>query len=473
MSRLVLLTPLILMSVAAAAAHPTPAQISPPAPAAGASEVPEPRAGVEEVLSQMTAAVLAGDPAAYMSHVSRADAEFTTEQQHWANELVAHKPSAFSISVVDDVRSLPRSAGRAKWGKASFTDARAEFPLRMTYRMDVGHAATELGAVACWPAVFVHEDPDGDGPAPAQWLYAGENWKELRGDWTEDGSGGVFTVKYFAGSEVPAQMVLEGFPAAKRHADAGFGVDVRRPLQIKLFDDMEHLKATVFLNMPDAVLGGWNEPGESIKFMNYYASRVDRWTAALAHEYGHTATWEMGPRMRDSPWWLHEGVAELSAEEFTRDADSIDLMMRRRAALPGTRGLIPWDDLADYQKAPQSIKHMAYHQGHHFVGWISDQWGREGRNKWLRAVGAGSTIDQASREVFGESFAQLDARWRSSLASPSSLPPAPAPGAGGAPPPPPPAAPRPGPAPSPAPAKAIAPLPPSSPPAAAPKPPSI
>lgn len=376
---------------------------------------PTPRQQVQAVIDQMNQAVLAGDKAAFLRHVSRTNPQFATEQEHWADELAAHRPLQFAISIADALAEGKKPD--EKYGALTFSDTRAEFPLTMTYRMDVGHAKRPEGKSASWPAVFVKEDPDGDGPLPTQWLYQGENWQSLPGDWTTDRSGGVFTVKFFPGSRHIAEDVVEAFPPAKRHADEGFGVKITRPLEIKLFDNMEHLKATVYLNMPDEVLGGWTEPGEAIKFMASYTRTVPRWTAAFAHEYGHTATWEMGAKIKQSPWWVQEGVAELCAEEFTKDRQAIDRMMRTRAGKQGKAGLQKWEDLADYQKADPEIKQLAYYQGHHFIGWLSEGWGREGRNAWLRAIAAGKSIDEASRDVTKLSFETLDARWRASLQS--------------------------------------------------------
>jgi len=374
---------------------------------------PTPREQVLAVLDDMTKAVLAGDKDAYLKHVSKSNACFAMEQQHWADELAANKPLEFSISM--DESSAIKKQATGKFGTLIFTDTRAEFPMVMKYKMAVGHAKTARGKTAVWPAVFVKEDPDGEGPLPSQWLYQGENWQSLTGDWTADHSGGVFTVKYFPGSEPVAHDVLQAFPPAKRHADEGFGVNITRPLEIKLFDNMEHLKASVYLNMPDEILGGWTEPGEAIKFMTSYTQTVPRWTAAFAHEYGHTATWELGPKIKQSPWWVQEGVAELCAEEFTLDRDSIDKQMRFRATKQGKSGLQKWDDLADYQKADPDIKQLAYYQGHHFMGWFSEQWGRTGRNAWLRAIAHGKTLDEASKEVTTYTFDELDMRWRASL----------------------------------------------------------
>jgi hypothetical protein len=47
---------------------------------------------------------------------------------------------------------------------------------------------------------------------------------------------------------------------ARKHVNDGFGITDTSPQTIKLYASMDHLKATVYLSMPDPVLGGWNEP---------------------------------------------------------------------------------------------------------------------------------------------------------------------------------------------------------------------
>src|SRR6185436_16213816 len=48
----------------------------------------------------------------------------------------------------------------------------------------------------------------------------------------------------------------------------------------------------------------------------------------------------------------------------------------------------------------------------------SERWGREGRRNWLKAMGRGKSLDAATRDVLGVSFAELDKDWRASLLEP-------------------------------------------------------
>jgi hypothetical protein len=347
----------------------------------------------------MSRAVLAADEPAFLSRVATDDHLFATEWKHWADSLKAAAPAEFSLAIGE--------------GMSSFTDARAEFPLVMTWRITTGPKES-WGAggeerTATFPSViFTKDDPDGAGPLPPRWIFRGEKWERLERD--------GFVVCYLPGSEAVAEEVAQAFPVARDHDNEGFGVKPP-PQVLKLYVSMDHLKASVFPNMPDRVLGGWSEPGESIKFMTTYTHGVKSWTNAYAHEYGHVCTWEMVSGTRHMPWWVEEGVAELAAQEYRPGYwERLDTSVRKAAA-DGT--LAAWDDLSDYLNTKPNLKRAAYTQGHHMVGYISNRWDREGRNRWLRLMASGSTLDEATRQALGISFEQLDRDWRASLTSPA------------------------------------------------------
>jgi hypothetical protein len=178
---------------------------------------------------------------------------------------------------------------------------------------------------------------------------------------------------------------------------------------------MRHLQQSLYLSYTDP-LDGWNEPGESIKLLAHEGTGKDALRALLAHEYGHVATFELGPRATDMPWWVLEGVADLSAQQYSDDWEAVDATVRRWAAKDA---LVGWERLADFHgEAPQHATHV-YVQGHHMLGYISERFGRERRNAWMRAMANGATLDDATRNVLGLAFADLDTQWRQSLAAKS------------------------------------------------------
>jgi hypothetical protein len=124
------------------------------------------------------------------------------------------------------------------------------------------------------------------------------------------------------------------------------------------------------------------------------------------------ATFQLGPKATDMPWWILEGVADLSAQEYAHDWTMVDRMVRGWAA---SGNLIEWDRLADFHgEATQHSTHV-YHQGHHMLGYVSDRFGRSKRNDWMRQMAQGRTLDEATRSALGLSFDDLDRDWRKSL----------------------------------------------------------
>lgn len=349
------------------------------------------RAEIQATFDSISKAVLAADQKAYLAHIDSSHPHFYAEHIHWSDELARFTPAAFSLAIGD--------------GPATFTSTSAEFPLVMSWRFDNGPAdnwgTNPAGRTVTFPTVrFIKKDN--------RWLYAGEKWNEVV---SPDGS---FTVRFLPGSEKTVEDVLKAYPIAKAHVDAEFQRPVTKPQTLVLYQSMDHLKATVYLNMPDTVLGGWSEADESIKFMHTYTRGVSSWTAAYAHEYAHVATWELGPGSRAMPWWVQEGVAELCALMFKPGyADRLSTLMRRRAAA-GT--LADWSEISDYLHTKPNLKSLAYTQGDSMMQFITARFEREGRNRWLQFMAAGKPLEDATREAFNLGFAELDALWRKHIA---------------------------------------------------------
>jgi Peptidase MA superfamily len=366
---------------------------------AALADPPSPRAQIESTLADMSRAVVAADGPGFLAHIAADDPTLLTEWRHWADQLDTARPTEFSLEIGE--------------GPATFDDARAEFPLVMAWLSSTGPKESwgsggTARRVTFPPVVFTRDDPDGDGPLPARWLFRGERWERRDCD--------GFAILYIPGNEKVVHEVFQAFPVARDHDADGFGVKPP-PQVLKLFTSMDHLKATVYLNMPDQVLGGWNEHGESIKFLTTYTGGVEGWTNAYAHEFGHVCTWELGPMPARLPWWAEEGVAELAAEAYRPGYwDRLDRSMRKDAE---AGALTPWSDLSDYITTAASLKRRAYTQGNHMVRYISGRCGRDGRNAWLRAMAAGKTLDEATRAALGIPFEELDKGWRESLAKPA------------------------------------------------------
>lgn len=371
----------------------------PAAPVAGESPAPLPPAIRDEiaaVLSSMGSAAVRGDAGAFLEHVDFIEPQFEREMRNMAKDLILHTPTRVEFRLADDGTGF-RKAER-DWAEVSFTvDYDIPFDQNGVKMVDGPRHVR-----AAYPACEFRRDSSG------AWRFAGEVWKEIQGD--------GYVVRYLDDkTRATAEIVHRVFPIAKAHDDDGFGIAgtpaASRHQIIKLYENMDHLKATVYLSMPDPVLGGWNESGESIKFMSNYTEGERSWTRAFAHEYGHVATWALGERASELPWWVAEGAAELAAEKW--DAPGSNDRQVRGLAKAG--GLAKWEDMAVYHDTRQEFKYLAYVQGHHLMGYVSDTFGREKRNAWIASAASGKSIDEATWSGLGMSFDELDRAWRDSL----------------------------------------------------------
>lgn len=369
-----ILAALILPTVAPAAPTMQPARAASPDPAAV-------RLQIEELLRQMSAAVGAADQAGYLSHVLKTDTCFAKEQENWALDLGRVAPESFNVALTDADLTL--------------TDSGAEGRLRWSWRMPGGKDRS-LNFIAR----FVRGE--------SGWLYAGEKWNVLEGDHC--------LVLYADGLEDAAKIVVDVLPDIRTHVHEGFELQedkdiTERTQEVKLYASVKHLQHSIYLSYTDG-LGGWNEPQEAVKILSRATASKSSLRVLLGHEYGHVATFQLGPKANNMPWWILEGMAELAAEAYSHDEKSTDRIVRRWAA---NDGLIEWDRLADFLgEATQHMSHV-YTQGHHMVSYISERFGREGRNRWLRAMAQGATLDDATTKELGLSFAKLDKEWRESL----------------------------------------------------------
>jgi len=327
------------------------------------------------MLRDMAASCIAGDGAAYLRHVASGDQEFRNEQKYFANDLTK-KHAAECAFTLADLRE---------------SEASATGELTIEWTMPEGR-----GRKVSFDARFLKED--------GQWKFAGETWAMHEAP-------GVM-VLHDPGLDELAERVVTAFGDVRAHVEDGFSLAdkelPKKTQKIKLYGTMKHLQASISLSYVDG-LSGWNEPGESIKILSSPRTGVNQLRPLLAHEYGHVATFELGAQSNSMPWWVLEGVAELSSEKWARKPDGLVKAWAEKGRLA------PWEEITDFETVKGKWRGHVYTQGHHMLGFISDKWEREGRVAWLSAMALGQTIDEASKSALGVSFAQLDAQWRASL----------------------------------------------------------
>lgn len=383
------------------------------------------RPAIEQALTEMGRAVAAADPDAYLAHVSPSDVVFHAEQSNWAKDLRRIRPASVAFAIGEPPENAEPN-GRGRDRVEEFGEKKSRFELVTTWTLAPAEGdGKPIERTVSFPVVFERTD---DG----RWLYAGEDWLVLQSDEPparDERFQGVdpdsaragqpirrqrgARVKYLPGYEAVAERIVALLPLVREHVDEGFGGEVPRVQEVKLYPTMKHLQASIYLSYTDG-LSGWNEPGESIKLLTRPTASTRALRSLLAHEYAHVATFELGPRSNDMPWWVLEGVAELSAERFVgggkgKDAEAAVVRWHNDDRLT------PWADLADFHTVARSLHRHVYKQGQHMMMFISDEFGRDARNQWMREMSDGKTIDQATRAVMRMSFPDLDAKWRQAV----------------------------------------------------------
>lgn len=411
------------------------------APMTALADAAKVRAAVESVLAEMERAVLAGDAEGYLKHVATDDAVFLQEQRMWAADLKRHVPESFDLRIIDPAeRAANEKAGRdgAEEEKAveaeaedgaddrlhEFTADRAMFELAMKWKMTVPRAEGEAGEPrvidreVSYPVVFEYMPVDGQG----KWLFKGERWVEVRADAAPDNADQVRAHRgenialCFSGYEEVSKRIVAMLPEIRAHVDGLFEQDVPHEQAVKIYPTMRHLQASIYLSYWDG-LSGWNEPKESIKLLVRPDSPRNSLQRLLAHEYGHVVTFEMGPKATDIAWWVLEGVAELAAEQYTRNsAERADRTVRSWAA---DGKLADFDKISDFRNTHKDVMRNVYTQGQHMSGYIARRFGQSKLNNWLRAMANGAGIEEAATKELGVAggFAEIDRDWRSDVMS--------------------------------------------------------
>lgn len=339
----------------------------------------EPRAAdLSPTVERMEAAVLAGDGVGFLVEVDRADAVFFTEQTNWAKDLAEHKPLEFDIELDEG-------------GFRAWEDGTVTVPMTMVWKLDEKGKQHRVG----FTGRFVERD--------SAWRYAGETWLRVEAPGVV-----VLADPAFRDEAVHIAAIL---PSVRARVHELLGVTVEADQQVKVYASMAHLQQSIYLSYVEP-LGGWNEPGEAIKMTGNEGASGRSLRQMLAHEYGHCATFAMGPKATEMPWWVLEGVAEFCSSE---QAGGPGRMRRQVARWARSDELRTWEQLADFRG--EAMNHMAYvyGQGHSMVRFVVETYGIDGLRGWLRSLAGGASLDEASRAELGTAWDEIDAAWRHSL----------------------------------------------------------
>ncbi len=366
MRRLLAFSILVLFAVTWAV--PAAAQSDPP---------PTDRDAIIALVAALEDAVLHQDRDAYLSLVDSTDPVFFSEHRYWAYDWATGDPlDRFSMKV-SGIRLLGDSA------TATLTITWAVLP-------DTSYRRAEF------PVHFVRGS---DGT----WRYAGELWVMFT---TEH-----FRVYAFPIQQQTAERMVKGLPRIYDQVTGSLGYTPAPDIEIKLYNSQDVLGATTALRLPP--IQGWNEPGESLKL--FVTPGEMPAPSVLAHELTHFAMFDMaGSTHGNYPWWLAEGVAEEVASVYW-DPQGRDQQLDRVREWAAKGTLADWEAMSDYETTPLELWRYVYPQGYAFARYVTETYGENARNAWLRDMAGTRLIEEATQATFGITFAELDDGFRAWL----------------------------------------------------------
>jgi len=342
-------------------------------------------AGIAGAVDAMEEAVRRADSGAYLASVDASDPVFAEEQRKWAKDLRVRPVT--EIAIIADTDAVALIDGD-RWS----------VPLTIRWNLP----GESDGRAVSFDAVFRPL-----GLPEGRWVYAGRVWGDHPGD-----SVRLLTAP---GDETAAQMaeyLAEHVGTFRTAIETDLGEALSADPTIKIYPDLESLQASIALSYTDA-LGGWNEPGESIKLLSRPGFVGPRLDATIAHEIGHAVSFEWGTAIIEAPWWSLEGIAEVAADPFR--GERFERVQDAAGTLARDGRLRDFAQLADFRGEAMNYGRQVYVQGRSMVAYITDRYGREARNEWFRAMGSGRSLEDATVGVLGVPFPALDRAWRASL----------------------------------------------------------
>ena len=339
---------------------------------------------IQATVGARAEAVLEGDAAGFLATVNPADPVLRTEERNWFADLADHPVLSYTAT--------GRIIGWSPGGE--------EAVVALTVGSVISGGQSSR---VTYESRFVRED--------GRWQYAGVAWNELASE--------HFVLKYqdrpddeavrlSAHDEAWAQRVLDLAEAAYERVTADLEATPPLPQEIKLYDDGELFRTSVFLSLPDWA-SGWTEPGEAIKLRMRDGSEHTL-QRIMAHELVHQVLFAQGLESA----WLHEGAANFEAGRALplgthwmagRYAPVVQEAVRRHNELP-LYSMPSWEEVPDDQAE------LFYAQSWSVVSFIAERHGLPGLRRLIaRSIDSDDTATNLRAALGVDPEAFVD-EWR-------------------------------------------------------------
>ena len=373
-----------------AVSSPLLAQFGPPQPG---FEPPERREATDEERQTLAAAVerlgkTANDVAtgkakvdAYLNLVWGGDGMFFREQRAWASELNKVRSIRYILSSKADVN--------IEGDNASGT-------IIVTVLVDNNETTLTM------PAEFFRLS-QGEGE---QWLLAKEDFSLYSGSRTN--------VLIARGGRDRGWPIARAMDAVRRHVQRGLGHTVDRMVQVKVYETP--YQAGFMVSPTIAAFDGYvTRHGESIRIDLSALPEDDAEMRAFLTRAFTTYTIHEISGGREVPAWVSEGIGALAAERWAENADRNNLAAKvwldEGNAFSRLRTISEMSGLDAFERSQARVV------GQSFIGYISDEAGRDARNEWFHAIAKGATPEEAAEASLGKPLPELWKGWTEYIAS--------------------------------------------------------
>ncbi len=344
--------------------------------------------GIQATIAARIEAVLEGNEAGFLSTVTPVDPGLRTEERNWFADLADHPVVSYSVA--------GELVGWSQW--RSQRPATAAIVALSVESVITGGQPIQVG----YDARFVRE---GD-----RWLYAGMTWNKLTST--------HFILKYQDHGKAWAQRILDLAEAAYAQVTADLDAAPSLPQEIKVYDDGELFRTSVFLSLPGWV-SGWTRPGEAIKcrFRDDSDRAIQR---IIAQELTRQVLFAQG---LSSPLaggiegglsWLHEGVANsevgrvlpLGIHRMAGECSPVvQEAVRHHDEFP-LQSLLSWEDVPDDQVELFSAQSWSV------VSYIVEQHGLPGLRRFIAQSIASDDVATNLHTALGVDPEPFLAEWR-------------------------------------------------------------
>jgi hypothetical protein len=178
------------------------------------------------------------------------------------------------------------------------------------------------------------------------------------------------TIKYTEPSKKLAEDVIEDMNLLYDENIDRWGLTPKRPMVIKMFDDIEELRQSIKFSMWQCA--GWYEYGESVKmYITESRSGKERIKQVVNHEMTHLFTVEKSAG--NLAYWLSEGIASYyEVAENQRTPQQLVKDMNINLQTVGELERIELEKLEDQQQISDY-----YNNSHLIVAFIIERYGEE------------------------------------------------------------------------------------------------